>query len=376
MASSLGLATMIWLASVHLWFARSPRAIAEPMVAHQVALWSQESARPTESLRRSNPEWDLMARTFTVLAFANRALAEPERKATYLATIDRIVDRTIADDARAGPHVFLLPYGRRAPFRDAAGRSLFVDGEIALMLSARQLVEPAPEREVLTRTWVERVVRQLEGAPLLFGESYPDEVWVFCNTVALGAIRLHDASVGTPEAHADLMRRWVASAREHMIDRETGLLVSKTTLDGTVGDGPEGSTLWLATDMLLLVDEDFAHDQYARARHELAGELFGFAWAREWPASWPGREDIDSGPTVPIVGANAGSSGLALVAARAFHDEAFTSGLVASVELAGFPNHDRTTYAAGNPLADAVITYAFASGPLWARAGVGRRGAP
>jgi hypothetical protein len=316
-----------------------------------------------------------MARTFMVLAFANHALADPERRAMYLAMIDRIVDTTIADDDRAGPHVFLLPYSHRAPFRDTAGRSLFVDGEIALMLAARQLVERAPEREVMTRMWIERVIGQLERAPKLFGESYPDEVWVFCNTVALGAIRLHDASVGTPEAHADLMKRWVASARETSIDRATGLLVSKTTLDGDVGDGPEGSTLWLAADMLLLVDEDFARDQYARARRELGGELFGYAWAREWPAAWPGRDDIDSGPTVPIVGANAGSSGLALVAARAFHDDAFTRGLVASLELAGFPAHGGATYAAGNPLPDAHLLNPLASGPQWPPAGVRRRGA-
>ncbi|MBA3538469.1 MAG: hypothetical protein H0T79_02470, partial [Deltaproteobacteria bacterium] len=241
---SLVLAAAIWLSSLHLWFARAPDAVAAPLAAHQLALWTTATARTHElaTLRRANPEWDLMARMFAVLAFANLALREPTQRATYLATIDRIVDATLEDVERAGMHQFLLPYAHRAPFRDAAGRSLFVDGELAVMLAARQLVEPSAARRETTRTWIERVVGQLERGPVLLGESYPDEVWIFCNTVALAAVRMHDTSLGTPEAHAGLMQRWVASARAHVVDRATGLLAAKTTLDGVVQEGPEGST--------------------------------------------------------------------------------------------------------------------------------------
>ena len=67
-----------------------------------------------------------------------------------------------------------------------------------------------------------------------------------------------------------------------------------------------------------------------------------------------------------MVGANAGSSGLALVAARAFDDEALVRGLVASLELGGFPvvEHGERRYAAGNDLADTVLLYALVQGPL------------
>lgn len=203
---------------------------------------------------------------------------------------------------------------------------------------------------------------------MLLGESYPDEVWIFCNIVALAAVRLHDVSEGTPDRHASLFRRWVAMAKQHIVDRRSGLLVAKTTHRGAALDGPEGSTLWLAAAMLRLVDDDFARDQYARARAELHGSFAGFGWAREWPTTWPGTDDVDSGPTVPFIGANAGSSGLALVAARAFDDHAFTRELIASLGLAGFPLNRGSHYAAGNQVADAVILYAMVSGPLWERA--------
>jgi len=372
-------AAVLWTASLHLWFARGPDAVAAPLAERQLALWEPGGERALEAsvgqLRRANPEWDLMARTFAVLAFANLALRAPEQRARYLAAIDRIVDRTSRDLARAGLHEFLLPYGRARPFVDAGGRSLFVDGELALMIAARQLVERDPGRRAAARSWSERIVAQLERGPTLLGESYPDEVWIFCNTVALAAVRLHDASEGAPDRHAELFRRWVASARATVVDRGVGLLVARTTLDGATVEGPEGSTLWLAAAMLRIVDDDFAREQYARARAELGGSFAGFGWAREWPAPLPGGDDVDSGPTIPIVGANAGSSGLALVAARAFDDDRFTGELLASLGLAGFPLDGGARYAAGNQLADAVMLYALASGPLWQRAGLATRGA-
>ncbi|MEJ7597725.1 MAG: hypothetical protein WKG01_07445 [Kofleriaceae bacterium] len=300
-----------------------------------------------------------MARMFAVLAFANLALREPAERTRYLAAIDRIIDRTIADVERAGMHYFLLPYGRQQPFVD--GPSVFVDGELALMVAARQLVE----RDGRANVWADRVVRQIERGPALLAESYPDEVWMFCNAVALAAVRIDDVVDGAPERHAALFARWVANARQ-LVDQETGLLPAKTGYRGDVREGPEGSSLWLVAAMLRIVDDDFARDQYQRARAVLRGGLAGFGWAREWPASAPGTDDIDSGPTVPIVGANAGSSGLALVGAYAFGDEDFARELGASLEFAGFPIAGR--YAAGNQLADAAIAYARASGPLWERA--------
>ncbi|MDQ3338240.1 MAG: hypothetical protein M4D80_24000 [Myxococcota bacterium] len=346
-------ASLLWVSQLRIWFTDRAR----PLAAHQLALW--EGGADLSALRRTNPEWDLMARTFAVLTFANLALREPEQRARYLATIDHIVERTIADVEREGHHYFLLPYSRRQPFLD--GPSVFVDGELALMVAARQLVE----RDGRANVWADRVVAQIERGPALLAESYPDEVWLFCNAVALAAVRIDDVVDGAPDRHAALFARWVANAKR-LVDPKTGLLPAKTSYRGDVLEGPEGSTLWLVTAMLQLVDDELARDQYERARAELRGGALGFGWAREWPASWPGRDDVDSGPTVPIVGANAGSSGLALVGAYAFGDEAFSRELGASLEFAGFPIDGR--YAAGNQLADAVIAYARASGPLWERA--------
>jgi hypothetical protein len=363
------IATTVWLGSLHCWFRRAPETVAAPLAARQLALWSgdRELEASLAQLRRGNPEWDLMARLFAVLAFAGLALDEPGSRRAYVAAIDRIVELTERDVASGGPQRFLLPYGRARPFVDPAGRSIFVDGELALMMAARDAVAPDRSHGAATAAQVHRVVDQIERAPELLAESYPDEVWLFCHAVALAAIALHDANVGAPDRHRDLFRRWVARARRLVVDAQTGLLVSRTTRAGRVIEGPEGSTLWVAATMLRLVDDGFAREQYARARAELRGSFAGFGWAREWPASWPGAVDVDAGPTIPLVGANAGSSGLALIAARAFGDEEFARELIASLELAGFPVDGGAHFAAGNQLADAALLYALTGDPLWRR---------
>lgn len=358
---------LLWVHVLHWCFAAGATSLAQPLARRQLSLWQggRELEASLAELRRSNPEWDLMARMFAVLAFSELAVQEPAQRARYLAAIDAILARTLAEVERHGAHHFLLPYGHARPFVDREQRSLFVDGELALMLALRSQVAPSTEHRDAARPWVERVAAQLERAPAQVAESYPDEVWIFCNAVALAAIRLHDAAEGVPTRHRALTERWVQSAKARLIDPGTGLLASKTSYAAQVQEGPEGSTLWLAATMLLAVDEDLARDQYARARAELRGSFAGFGWAREWPASWPGVDDVDSGPTVPVVEANAGSSGLALVAARAFGDEPFERELVASLQFAGFPSDGGEHFAAGNQLADAVLLWASVLGPSW-----------
>jgi len=146
------------------------------------------------------------------------------------------------------------------------------------------------------------------------------------------------------------------------------------TSDGRHLDGPEGSSIWFAAHNLLLVDEVFAEDQYWRAREALGRGVLGFGYAREWPASWGGPADVDSGPIVPVLGASAGSSGLALVGAGAFSDRRFQDALLSSLNLAAFPTRsgDALAYQAGNQVADAVFLYALVQGPLWDAVKAGR----
>jgi len=377
-AAALALAFALWLPSLRLVYRPRESTLRPPdnslaprargLLARQMALWESRAigAHETERMRASNAEWDFMGRTYLALALANAALRDPPQTARYVALLDRVIEDTLRHEREDGMYYFLMPYARAKPWVFAPARSVFVDGEIAMMLGARRMVrdDRADYREALVER-ARRITEQMRASALLSAESYPDECWTFCNTLGLAALRVHDALDHTD--HGDLRREWVALARARLIDAKTGLLVSSYTLDGEVRDGPEGSSIYMAAHDLLLVDRDFARDQYARAHRHLNRELLGFGYALEWPDAARGREDVDSGPTVPLVGANAGASGMALLGAGAFNDTSTLAGLVASLDLAAFPIEDETglRYAASNAVGDSVLLYALVEGPLW-----------
>ena len=254
-------------------------------------------------------------------------------------------------------------------------RSLFLDGEIALMMAMRRVVEEEPSYRGPLAERVETMVGRMKACPVMCCESYPDECWLFCNTVALAAIRTADHLDGTD--NSGFLADWLRTARSRLVDGETGMLVSSFRLDGTYLDGPEGSTIWMASHCLRVVDEDFARDQYVRARREIARSFLGFGYAREWPESWRGPEDVDSGPTIPVLGASAGASGLAFLGAASFGDRDYYRSLLASIEFGGFPVRRGGTlrYSASNQVGDAVLLYSMVRGPVWERISKGAKGA-
>lgn len=368
---ALALAATLWLPSLHLAFTpREPVSArfgviperAEALLARQLSAFERGDGRA--AMRAVNPEWDLMTRMYVVVSLANVALVEPASKPELLARMDAVIDDTLRLVRTQGIHYVLLPYAQQATFQIGPARSQFVDGETALMIALRRLVEDRPELAPELEERVAAMRARMERSPVLSAESYPNECWTFCNTVALAAMTVADAVDGTD--HTELARRWVRTARARLVDRKTGLLVSSYTPSGEFKDGPEGSSLWMSLHALQLVDPEFAAEQYALAKRALVGRALGFAWAREWPRDRLGPVDVDSGPIVPWIDASPGSSGLALVAAASFQDDALLKELLTTLDFAGFPVRDRgLRYAAGNALADSVVLYAMTLGPAW-----------
>ena len=163
------------------------------------------------------------------------------------------------------------------------------------------------------------------------------------------------------------------------MDPESGLLISAFGVDGSpapAGPGPEGSSIWMAAHMLAVVNPGFATDQYHRAKSVLGGRFLGFGYSREWPRGMDGQMDIDSGPVVPLLGASASASGLAILGAASFNDHEYFLELMTALRCAGFPveENGRLRFLAGNQVGDAVLLYAMVEGPLWDLAR--RRAAP
>ncbi|MBI4601757.1 MAG: hypothetical protein HY721_07335 [Planctomycetes bacterium] len=380
---SLAIAAGIWMPSTHRvfrpdlegWLGGGIAPRARALAARHLELWTDPALREREvaRMRVSNAEWDFMGRTFLVLALANMALHEPSRAKEYLAPMDRIIDETLALESSRGLYFFLMDYARSAPFVRRPARSLFVDGEIALMLASRRMVEEKDAYRALLRERATVILESLEAGPFLCAESYPDECWMFCNAAALAALKLQDSLDGTD--HGTFFRKWLDLAGSRLVDPRTGILVSSFSLDGGVRDGPEGSTIWTVCHFLSLVAPAFAEDQYRRARKELGRDVLGFGYALEWPRSWTGPMDVDSGPIVPLVGASAGSSGQALLGAATFGDREYLSALLTTLGFAAMPVESRGAlrFCASNQVGDAVMLYALVQGPLWRKAAEVRR---
>ncbi len=381
----LAVAAAIWIPAVHLFFPVDARGLmndpgvsptARALAARHLALWSDPEARRRElgDLRRSNAEWDFMGRTYLVLSLANMSLRDPSMKPQALTIIDHILEETLRLESAHGFYHFSMDYAKNRPYIDQPPRSQFVDGEIALMLGARRLIE---EKGIWRGPFEDRIrtiEERMERSPSLSTESYPDECWTFDNVNALAAMRMADALDGG--TRRTFCAQWVARAKEKLVEPKTGLLVSEFTRLGSALDGPEGSSIWMVAHALQLIDEPFARDQYERARRYLRRPICGFDVAREWPVELRGAADIDSGMVIPFIDASPGSSGLALLGARAFDDAEFYGGLLRSLDLAAFPVRRKGTlrYQASNQVGDAVLLYSTVLGPLWSE--VKRRAGP
>ena len=374
--AALTIAALLWLPCLHFVFAKpvshfyqaqglSPEA--RQLAARHLQLWTDPALRQAElnKMRVSNAEWDFMGRSYLVWSLANMALRDPASQPLYLRTMDQIIDETLLLEKQQGMYFFLMPYAHDGPYLMQPAHSLFLDGEIALMLASRRAVEENPEYKILMTDRVNAIVARFQKSPQLMLESYPDECWTFDHCVALDAIKMADYLDGTD--HSKLIHDWIAMAKQKLVDPKSGLLISAFTTRGAPLIGPEGSSLWMVAHSLQLLDADFARDQYERTRKQLGTVTLGFGYAHEWPESWRGDADVDSGPIIPGFDISAGSSGIAFIGASSFRDDPFLASLATTVDFAGFPSRTdgRLKYCASNQVGDAALLYAATLGPLW-----------
>ncbi|HEY1789802.1 MAG TPA: hypothetical protein VGJ73_16765 [Verrucomicrobiae bacterium] len=382
--AALAVAALIWLPCLHFIFTKpvshfrqeqglSPEA--RQLAARHLQLWIDPALRASElnKMRASNAEWDFMGRSYLVWSLANMALRDPASKPLYLRTMDQIIDETLRLEKQEGMYFFLMQYAKEGPYIMRPPHSLFLDGEIALMLASRRVVEEKPEYKPLLTERVNAIVARFQKSRQLLLESYPDECWMFDHGVALDAIKTADYLDGTD--HSKLIRDWIAMAKQKLVDPKSGLLISSFTTRGTPLGGPEGSTIWMVSHSLQLLDEDFARDQYERARKNLGTVTLGFGYAHEWPDTWKGDANVDSGPIIPVFNISAGSSGMAFIGASSFGDDKFLTSLAATLDFAGFPSRTagRLKYCASNQVGDAAMLYAATLGPLWEKIKTGAK---
>ena len=199
-ALATAVATIVWLPLDALFLSRRRRSAraSSPSRSKSRALSEHTDV---DVMRAVNPEWDYMSRTFTVLGLANRALAQSANEHDARSRRSIASSTTTREETR-DENRFLLPYARESQFVDPGARSVFVDGELLMMIAARELIAPRPDLDSEASELAATIEGAMRRSPTLSAESYPNECWTFCNTTALAALAMLDRVHGTTRSRA------------------------------------------------------------------------------------------------------------------------------------------------------------------------------
>ena len=325
-------------------------------------------------MRRSNPEWDFMGRTFLAYSLAEMALREPAEKARHLAALDAILDDTLRRERDEGLYYFLMPYARarpsgcsrraassstaRSPSCSASAASSSERGRVPAAAAAR--VEAMIARMKRARCSRPRATRTSAGrsaTPSPSPRSRRRDCWTGRTT-------------GTSSGDG------CEAAKAKLVDPATGLLVSSYTLrraHPTTARRARASG-WRRTCSARWI-RCSPRTSIAAPRRSSAAPC----WASATPASGrrrtAGPRTSTPGRSIPGLDVSGGSSGLAFVAASSFGDHAFLGALTPPSNSPRFRamRDGHLRYAASNQVGDAVVLYSKCSGRLWDAVAPGRR---
>lgn len=231
---------------------------------------------------------------------------------------------------------------------------------------ARLSKDAADEQEVRDRA--AEILNTIRTDSDGFLESYPGQAWPVDNMAAVAALARANALMPIFAAPA-VLSAWparIAGVR----DKATGLLPHKLGPDGSVIEGPRGSSQALLLAFEPDVDPDLAARDYRAFVATFVVRRAGLVGIREFPAGTPGDADVDSGPLV--FGVSASASAVALAATSRQGDVHLSQALNAEAELLGLPItwNSARRYGFGTvPVGDAFLAWARSQTPSTAPTG-------
>ena len=174
---------------------------------------------------------------------------------------------------------------------------------------------------------------RMRNSPTLNLQTYPNEA-VYLPDMLVTIVALSNFSRQCDGRYNTIINEWVKKAKTDWIDKETGLLKSFLSYDGTEMAAPvKGSYSALICYYLTFVDVDFAKEQFnLLKRHFIQKNPFtGIREYHDRPC-WLGM-DIDSGPI--LFNLSPSGTAFAIGPATYFNDSAFRTHLLRTAEIGG-----------------------------------------
>ncbi|MFZ5445595.1 MAG: hypothetical protein ACOZQL_36725 [Myxococcota bacterium] len=340
------------------WLDGSARMHA--LAREAVRFEAEDSARrAAPSGNRFAGEWALVTHQMNALGLAQAVLAHPEWRAELTPTMRLAALRSWLPEMR--------DFGTRAWHGEdglshggAHGHAYL--GYPALAVGLARLVEPrgfpadvAAQHDALIAAFE----RRLLASPTALIETYPGEAYPTDVAAVAAAIAAHGRATGAD--HTRVLTHWAREVRRVQVDRASGFVHQRMSVEGTPRDVPRGSGTGLAAYYAGFVDRALAQELTAALlAHERT--FAGFGAVAEFDLQ-QGHGDIDSGPVV--LGVSVAATGFSLAPFRAFgHRGAFTR-LYRTTTLFGLPREEGDTlcFRTGGPIGNALLLAMLTSGP-------------
>ncbi len=238
-----------------------------------------------------NEEWSLFTMSYAAYAFTNLACLDSSFRPEAAHYVGLAIRHLLA-----GPVAQAFRNPAAAVPADSVTSVLYL-GHLNLMLGCHRLLAPDSPYARLHDSLSASLHRRLTAAPNHCLESYPGGTWVPDNTVALASLYLHSELTGSP--YRRFCTKWVAFARQHLTDPQTGLLLSKPANRYQQAEEPRGSHLGWSIFFLYRFDPAFAAEQYRRYQQHFSTNFGVIRLYHERAGSLETSEgDVDSGPLI------------------------------------------------------------------------------
>lgn len=284
-------------------------------------------------------EWAIYSCSMFTAALVNIAKLYPEENEKSVEQIERLIEIVMSQEFRK----YDADRWDEDPLEslDSERSHMSYLSILAWMMSGYKAVGGGDKYDGVYCQICNTLSRRMRNSPSLNLETYPGEP-IYVPDMLVTIVALSNFSRQCDGRYNSIIKEWVEKAKTQWIDKETGLLKSFLSYDGSEMSAPvRGSYSALICYYLTFVDEDFAKLQYELLKkHFYKNNLFtGISEYNDRSCMF--GMDIDSGPI--LFSLSPSGTAFAIGPATYFNDSDFRIHLLRTAEIFGSTIRGRNT---------------------------------
>jgi hypothetical protein len=298
----------------HAWFDDQPELRRE--LATEVAVIVERGVTAenfTNDAELFRHEWQFGTYQMGALGLLQVATTLPTRdaqRATYIAAAETALTRLLSEEVRAFDAKSWQEDALATLETTTRGHAAYL-GYTNLVLGVHRRLVPMTRYAAQHDAISDALARRLTASPLRLVETYPREVYPVDNAAVIASVLLHRQITHREREPAltEALANYAAGGRWR--DPKNGLLIQGVYVaDGAPADHARASGTALAALFFAETEPALAREMYATLRRQVAGDVLGFGYMREYPEGG-GSGDVDSGPV--LLGASISGTGFSVL---------------------------------------------------------------